>query len=150
MIHFVRKSLPFLFLIGMIVSCTSHNISETGIYGEWKMIGKADIAALIVDTNGNVNTNWDDYVQPVNSDKTMTFHPDGTVTSNGQMCSFYTESNQPSSGTFSLKDSTITTLQCYWFPSQGITYQSWFEIEGDTMTIMHQCIEICLSIYEKQ
>jgi len=80
----------------------------------------------------------------VESDKTIQFFSDGTVTSNGSLCSMDLSADQPSSGTYDVGDGSITPSDC--LP----TYKIPFVIEDTHLILFHPiCIEACESKYVK-
>jgi hypothetical protein len=79
--------------------------------------------------------------QPVNSEKVVELHPDGTITSNGDLCRMTNEIGVSSTGTYSLVDSTFSSADC-----NDIS----FELNGNEMIVYYQCIEACRGKFLKQ
>lgn len=81
----------------------------------------------------------------VDSEKTMTFLNDGTLTSNGSLCSLDYTSLSPMTGVYSLIDSTYTTVDCGFM---DIKYT--FEIQDNVLIVSYPCIEACQSMFTKE
>ena len=81
----------------------------------------------------------------VDSEKTMTFLRDGTLTSNGSLCGIEFTSLVPSSGVYSLTDSTYTTADC---GGSDTSYD--FEQFENILIVSYPCIETCQSKFVKQ
>lgn len=79
--------------------------------------------------------------QPVESNKYIKFHSDSTVTSNGELCRMSIETNMPTTGTYSMADSTISSADCNDFH---------FELNGNELIVYYQCIEACQAKFLKQ
>ena len=82
--------------------------------------------------------------QPVSSDKTVEFFQDGTVTSNGSICTMGTESTSGSSGTYSEVDMTIDVVDC-----TGGHIPLSYEMDGSFLILNYACIEPCREKYEQ-
>lgn len=78
--------------------------------------------------------------QSVTSSKSLVLKSDGTISSNGQICDMSSSSTTPTSGTYSLMDSTITTSSCTDLP---------FEINGNILIISYPCIEPCKAKFKE-
>ena len=109
--------------------------SDNGFIGEWKL------TAVSFDIG-----NGQGAFKSVKSDKTIEFHPDGTLTSNGSIYNITSiESNSPSNGTYSLIDSTIYASD---FPINS--FPNRFKKEGGTLVIYFGgCIEPCKAKFLK-
>lgn len=81
--------------------------------------------------------------QPVSSDKTLTFNPNGTVESNGAICDMSAHTDSSTSGTFT-SDGLSGQIQC---PGQSFTIG--FTIEGNILTADYPCFEPCRARFEK-
>lgn len=129
----MKRLLMFLWLVTLI-ACdkTDDKNSDAGLTGEW---GLTEILADPGDGSGTF--------QPVQSNKTITFHSNGTVTCNGSLCDMSATSNQATSGTYSTADSTLGTLDC------NLQMKLKFEKTGSTLIIQYPCIEPCKAKYEK-
>lgn len=77
----------------------------------------------------------------VSSSKTLTFGTNNSINSNGDICSMGSDANQPSFGTFSLQDSTISVNNCFVID---------FELNGNELILSYPCIEPCKAKYTRQ
>jgi len=95
----MKKSIIFLMLIGLFVSCDSENEnkSATELIGTWKLI---EISAA----PGSSSQSF----KPVQSNKTLEFKSNGTIVTNTSLCDPYSDEVK-SSGSFSLTNNSITT-----------------------------------------
>ena len=75
---------------------------------------------------------------PVSSNRTISLYADGTIKSNGDLCSFSPNANTPSSGMYSYADSTITMSGCTLHFTQT----------ANQIIINYFCIEPCMAKYE--
>ena len=125
-----------LFLIATTVSCDRKE--GTGIDIEltekWKLI------EILSDPGGGSGT-----FSKVESRKTIEFHSDGRITSNGSICEMSTEADFPSEGTFSLADSTINVKDCGFVPP----FEPKFSYKDGFLFIYFPCRESCIEKYEK-
>lgn len=130
------KSLILLLTIMVLfASCKkTDEQKDTNLTGKWKM------TAVLMDPGDGSGT-----FQPVSTNKYIEFRSDGTISSNGSLCSNSTESNAPDSGTWSLTDSTITSSQC----NDNLPLKIRFIHEGSTLTINYPCIEPCRAKFRK-
>ena len=119
-----------LLIIVALASCDKEPCIETDLIGEYRL------AEMLMDPGDGSGT-----FQPVNSDKTIEFHNDGTVTSNGDLCFMTIEANSPTSGTYSITDSTISITGCSDLA---------FELENDDLIIHYPCIEGCSAKFRRQ
>ncbi|MFZ6052520.1 lipocalin family protein [Halocola ammonii] len=129
----MKKYFFLLLTIGILASCTKDknnpiNNSESEVIGTWKLV---EVYLDPGDGSGDF--------EPVDSEKTVTFHEDGTITSNGDLCSLSQEANGTSSGTYSLQDSTLNLPECTFDGPSNYT----FEQEGNTLIINAPCDEPC-------
>ena len=103
------------------------------LLGNWKLI---EIYADPGDGSG-------DFIE-VESDKTISFEANDIVESNGNLCLFYSDAGEPSTGTYSEEDGTITVGTC------GIIVSSTtFEIVDENLILSYLCIEACQEKYIK-
>ena len=93
----MKKQILFLMVIGLLFSCSNDdpNNSETELLGNWKLF------EVLVDPGDGSGT-----FQPVESNKTIEFKNDGTISTNNSLCDPYSD-EMISSGSFS--NNTITT-----------------------------------------
>ncbi|WP_324721558.1 lipocalin family protein [Salinimicrobium sp. HB62] len=131
------KKIVFLFsIIGLLSSCNNNDDlrSNTDLVGEWKLI---EVLADPGDGSGTFSA--------VESNKIIRFHPDGTITSNGSICSMSIEANNPTSGTYSITNSTFNSPDC-----DNSDYDYQFEHKGNILIINYPCIEPCKVKYRKK
>jgi hypothetical protein len=113
-----------------ITSCKKENPPE--LTTEWKLIEQ------LMDPGDGSGT-----FQPVTSDKTIEFFNDGTVTSNGDLCTMSSLSGTGSSGTYDETEMIVTADNC------GIaTFEIRYELSGDYLILSYPCIEPCREKYE--
>ncbi|WP_178988857.1 lipocalin family protein [Winogradskyella schleiferi] len=134
------KTLVYLcFGLFILSSCNNDDESNTQtseIIGDWKLI------EVYIDPGDGSGT-----FQAVESDKTITFFNDGTVTSTGDLCSMFVAGGNASSGTYSEVDSVITPNDC----QESIPNWNYsFVIEGNSLMLYYPCIEACVEKYSKQ
>lgn len=130
----MKRSLLFILVIltGAFTSCKKEQ--ETTSNGGMLM-GTYKLTGLYYYSPGDEGE-----FQPVTSEKTITFHSDGTITSNGNLCIPEVDTSTPTSGTYSFSDKTITVANC-----NEMEYQ----LTGYTVIIGHGCIEQCKSRFIK-
>lgn len=130
----MKKILLLSGLIFLLISCSKDNSdSETDVIGEWKLI---EVNADPGDGSGTF--------QSVESDKVVVFLKSGTVTSNGTICQMSIESNNPTSGTYSLTDSTISSPDCV-----QTEFEIYFELINSKLILRYPCIEGCQEKFTK-
>lgn len=132
-----RVFLIFLSL-GVLFSCEKEenpvNEPENTLIGNWKLI---ETLADPGDGSGTFNT--------VQSNKIITFENDGIITSNGNLCDMSIDSDNATSGTYSITDMTFSSSDC-----SNPDYHFTFEENGNILIIDYPCIEPCRAKYEKQ
>lgn len=129
------KKIYFLLVsIAIISSCEKDDKNP-----DPELLGKYKLVETLVDPGDGSGT-----FQPVDSEKTIYFYSNDLITSNGDLCDFSTEADEPSSGTYSLQDSTFTSANC---TSSGLPYR--FEKSGSYLILIYPCYEGCLAKYEK-
>jgi len=126
----MKQLFILLVFAAIVISCENNDEKVTGsdIIGEW---GLVEVLSDPGDGSGTFHS--------VNSNKILEFHADGTVSSNGLICSFLIETNEASDGTYSFVDSTISSSDCILS----------FEILGRDLLINYFCIEGCRAKYRK-
>lgn len=131
----MKKTIIYLFLVASFISCNKSDESTTNedIIGTWKLI------ETLADPGDGSGT-----FRSVDSDKILEFHENGIVTSNGALCSMSIESDEITTGTYSLVDSTITPVNC------DNQWSFEFTLEGNTLVLYFPCIEPCAAKYKKQ
>ncbi len=131
------KNFAFLFLIiGILSSCNKEDDIPTAtcLTGEWKLVEN------YVDPGDGSGS-----FRPVESEKRITFHSDGTVTSNGTICDMSIDADSPTSGTYSLAESAISSPDCG-YPDYNYEYEQ----SGNELIIKYPCIEGCGAKYRKE
>jgi len=131
----MKKVLIVLGLVMTISSCDKNDDEKTGssLIGEWLL---TEVLADPGDGSGTFHT--------VQTNKVIIFHDDGTITSNGVICDMSIETNESSSGTYSLADSTITSATC------SDQFKINFRQYGTELILSYPCIEPCMAKYEKK
>ena len=132
----MKKPMILLISYVLLISCQSDNstLQTFELIGDWKLVE-------VLSDPGNGTGSF----VSVDSEKTMTFLRDGTLTSNGSLCSLDYTSLVPTSGVYSLSDSTYTTNEC---GLSDIRYT--FEKFENTLIVSYPCIEACQSKFVKQ
>ena len=103
--------------------------------GKWKLTEMKEEGGLIVGQPAQF--------EAVTSSKTLEFNNDGSISSNGQICDFSANSNNPSNGLVSPQATTIMSGNC---PSSEI----YFEIVGQDLILSYPCFETCQAKFVKQ
>jgi len=128
-----------ILLLGLFVFMSSCSNDDSGVdtnadlIGEWKLI----------ETNADPGDGSGTF-QPVNSDKVVVFSINGTITSNGSICILSIDSNNPTSGTYSLSEFTISSSDCV-----EMERDVKFEIVNSKLIMRYPCIEACEGKFTK-
>ena len=130
----MKKILIVLFLLGFGYACSKDEDDNPELIGTWKL---TEVLADPGDGSGTFHQ--------VSSNKMLEFRTDGTITSNGSICEMSIESGSPSTGTYSLSDSTITSPDC-----EDSVIKIKFEKEGSSLIVYYPCIEGCMAKYKKE
>ncbi|GGB65223.1 hypothetical protein GCM10007424_01440 [Flavobacterium suaedae] len=135
----MKKIVFLLTLLFLTVSCSDDDDNKTTpqqstIIGTWQLV---EVYFDPGDGSGDFTA--------VDSDKTITFNTDATVSSNGDLCTMEIEASTASSGTYSENDNTLN-LNCNF--SEG-TPQITYEINGSYLILNYPCIEACQIKYSK-
>lgn len=132
----MKKFVFILVSVGILFSCDNDDNSntESDLIGEWKLI------ETLQDPGGGTGT-----FVAVDSDKIITFNSDGTLTSNGNLCTMSPSAENPTSGTYSMSNMTLNLEDCI-----DLDYDFPFEQNGDILIINYPCIEPCRAKYQKQ
>jgi hypothetical protein len=131
----MNRVLIILFLIGVLISCRkSDNNKNSELIGEWRLV------EVLVDPGDGSGT-----FHSVISEKTIEFQSNRYVISNGSICDMSIETVSPSTGTYSLSDSTINSSNC---PNSPIKIK--FHKAGTTLTISYPCDEACIAKYVRK
>ncbi|WP_118194163.1 lipocalin family protein [Albibacterium indicum] len=133
----MKKIILTLAIIGVLASCDKNDktVHNTELIGDWKLI---EVLADPGDGSGTFTA--------VESDKIISFKNNGIITSNGRLCDMSMNSDSPSSGTYSIADSTFTSPDC--LDPEYSNYS--FEHDRDILIINYPCIEPCRAKYKKQ
>lgn len=133
----MKKGFMSLALIIFLFSCNTdddNNSSDTELIGTWKL---TENYADPGDGSGDFEI--------VDSDKTIEFFTDGSITSNGSLCNMSIEATTPSSGTYTNTESVIYSTDCDFILDFNVS----FSLNDAILTISYPCIEPCISKYEK-
>ncbi len=134
----MKKIVILCSLIGMFSSCKNDDndveTPNTDLIGNWKLI------ETLIDPGDGSGA----FIS-VESNKTITFHEDGKITSNGSLCNVSIEANTPTSGTYSKTDSTFNSQDC-----NNNEHNYNFKHEGLTLIVEFPCFEPCKEKYTKQ
>lgn len=129
------KHLALILSTLLFISCQNEQQeTDADLVGKWKL------TAVLMDPGDGSGT-----FQSVTSDKIVEFHADGTITSNGSICFPSSQISNPTSGTYSLKDSTIQSEFCM----KDLPLTTRFSKKGATLIISYTCFEPCREKYEK-
>lgn len=118
--------------LGLLCQSCNHN-EDPELVNKWHLI------AQLADPGDGSGT-----FQPVESDKTVEFFADGTVSSNGSMCTMTSEVGSGSSGTYNDSTMTIYVDNCN-LGTSPIAY----ELDGSFLILDYPCIEPCREKYEQ-
>ncbi len=127
----------FIFiLVGILFSCNNNEEEKTNttLIGNWKLI---EILADPGDGSGTFSS--------IESKKTITFKNDGTITSNGMLCNMSINTNNITSGTYDVYESTFNSPDC-----SNPDYKYTFQQNKNILIINYPCIEPCIAKYIKQ
>jgi hypothetical protein len=131
----MKKIVFTLITIGLLNSCSSDDSgTNTELVGNWKLI---EVLADPGDGSGTFTS--------VESNKTITFNSDGTISSNGTLCDITITSNNSTSGTYSITESTFNSPSCI-----NPDYNYTFEKNENIIIIDYPCIEPCKAKYKKE
>jgi len=132
----MKKIVLTLAVIGILSSCNKDDktVQNTELIGNWKLI---EVLADPGDGSGTFTA--------VESDKIISFKNNGIIISNGRLCDNSMNSDNPTSGTYSIADSTFTSPNC---PDPEYNYS--FEHDRDILIVNYPCIEPCRAKYKKQ
>lgn len=118
-----------------VVACTKDEENavqpNTGVNGSWKL------TAVLADPGDGSGT-----FTAVSSNKKLTFTASGQVTSNGDLCQMEQGSGNPTSGVYSISDSTIVSNDCDTNARPLI-----FKVQNEFLDVYYPCIEPCIARY---
>ena len=129
----MKKELVYLLLFGILFSCKEDDTNDDVTT---ELLSRYQLIEILADPGDGSGT-----FQPVTSDKVIELRSNNTITSNGDICSMSTEANTPTSGTYSLTDSTVHTSNCH---------QMNFELSEHELIIIYPCFEACQAKFEKR
>jgi len=131
----MKKIIILFGILLTVFSCDKSDDKQidTDLIGKWALI---EVLADPGDGSGTFH--------PVQSNKIVEFHTDGTITSNGTICDMSIEANETTSGTYSLVDSTISPADC------NYPMKIKFEHSGSLLILYYPCFEPCRIKYEKR
>lgn len=132
----MKKIVLTLATLGILFSCNKNDqtIPDTELIGNWKLI---EVLADPGDGSGTFTA--------VESDKIISFENNGVITSNGSLCYMSINADNPTSGTYSISDSTFSSSDCL-----DPDYDYTFEQDRNILIINYPCIEPCRVKYQKQ
>ncbi len=132
----MKKILFTLITVGILFSCHNDNDSntETTLIGNWKLI---EVLADPGDGSGIFIS--------VQSDKIITFENDGIITSNGNLCDMSISSDNQTTGTYSISESTYNSSNCN-NPNYNFTYEQ----SGNILIVNYPCFEPCRAKFIKE
>ncbi|MEM5564292.1 hypothetical protein WNY78_04225 [Psychroserpens sp. AS72] len=126
----------YIVMVFSLFACSDDDkakITDAELIGTWKL---SQVYMDPGDGSGDFTN--------VDSEKTITFLSEGTINSNADLCGISSEIGQPSTGTFSETEMTITVQDCDVSP-----FELLFEIEGNHLIVSYFCIEACQEKYVK-
>ena len=126
----ILRSLVLILIIAFVSSC---NEVDAGLVSKWRLI------ELLADPGDGSGT-----FQPVASNKMIEFYDDGTITSNGSICTLSITSDSPSNGTYNSSTMEIEVEECV-----GGHAPLNYEILGEQLILNYPCIEACREKYEQ-
>ncbi len=124
------KKVTLILLTGLILSaCKKDNvkIENVELLGKWKLIEQLSDPG---DGSG--------VFKSVESEKTIEFLDNGTVISNGTLCSMNTEKGVESTGTYAIDDGYIVPKGCSFSE-----LKVFFELKDKNLILGYQCFEGC-------
>lgn len=126
-------------LIALLIGCNKddHTLSSSGseLIGAWKLE-----AFYVSPGAGPIE------FEAVESNKIIVFLDDGTLSSNGGICSMSPDSNNPTSGTYSVVDSTFHAPDCF-YTGEGPNYR--FTLENNVLFLHYPCTCGCQAKFKK-
>ncbi len=131
----MKKAIFILITIGVLFSCNKYDASNsnTTLIGTWELI------AVLADPGDGSGT-----FSSVESEKIITFESGGTITSNGTLCDMSINSNNMTSGTYSISESSFNSSDC-----TNPDYNYTFEQNENILIIQYPCFEPCQAKYRK-
>jgi hypothetical protein len=132
--HTVLLLLSFL----VVLSCNNDDDNQNGstdseAVGTWELI---EIYSDPGDGSG-------DFVA-VESDKSIQFNANGTLSSNANLCLVFSQPGEMSTGLYSEEDGSFTITDCETMP-----VTAYYELIDSNLIVSYFCIEGCQEKYEK-
>lgn len=135
----MKKPLILLILLTLFSACNSDDDNnETVVTNNNPIVGQWKLTEQLLDPGDGSGT-----FMPIISDKTIEFYMDGTVISNGNLCTPSTNTIVGTVGTFN-ENQYITSSACT--TSVGIEYEL---LTNTSLLISYPCIEACQEKYIK-
>jgi len=129
------KNITFLLAIALLfTACQKDNNPPISLAGDWALV------EVLLDPGDGSGT-----FEAVPNDKIITFHSNGTITSNGNLCDLSIGVGQSTAGTYSATQSTFQSNDCY-DPNQEYTFVQ----DGTELIISYPCFEACQAKYRKR
>ena len=126
----MKKIILFALAIGVLVACSKEEAESTD---KWQLIEQLNDPG---DGSG--------VFMPVVSDRTIEFFDNGTIVSNGDLCSMNATANQETNGTYSETDGYIYPDGCF-----SSEFKILYEVTGDELVLSYPCIEPCQQKYKR-
>ena len=133
----IMKKLIFsLITVGILFSCNNDDASNsnTELTGNWKLI------EVLLDPGDGSGT-----FSSIESEKIITFESGGIITSNGNLCDISNNTNNITSGNYSISEMIFNSSDC-----NNPDYNYTFEQNENILIINYPCIEPCQAKYKKE
>jgi hypothetical protein len=135
----MKKPLILLILLTLFSACNSDDdTNETVVTNNNPIVGQWKLTEQLLDPGDGSGT-----FMPIISNKTIEFYMDGTVISNGNLCTPGTNTVIGTVGTFN-ENQFITSSACA--TSLGVEYEL---LTNTSLLISYPCIEACQEKYIK-
>lgn len=130
------KKIALLALVIVTLAACKKN-DPNSIIGTWKLIEEN------FDPGDGSGT-----FQPVDSDKTLTFKKNGTVTSNSNLCSISSADPIDTEATYNEEERKIEVADCFGGSIDGFTF--FYEIIDGELIVSYPCFEGCQQKFIKE
>ena len=132
----MKKLIFSLITVGILFACNNDDDSNsnTELAGNWKLI------EVLLDPGDGSGT-----FSSIESEKIITFKSGGIITSNGNLCDMSNNTNNITSGNYSISEMTFNSADC-----NNPDYKYTFEQNENILIINYPCIEPCQAKYEKE
>lgn len=131
----MKKICLSLILASGLFSCAKDDDagpSLSGVVGDWELIE-------VYNDPGDGSGQY----EPVDTEKTISFFEDGTLSTNGKLCLMTTWVGDVTRGTYSLADSSFHSPRC------DTDYDYNFAQKEDILVMIYPCIHPCLAKYRR-